>query len=581
MLRLALFLGVECEPVCLEPDEDGRTVESLEHSIPSSCNSIVLSPKVIRAYIGESAAYADRLAPLLRRFERVIVHGLRPSPSDSAVVRVLSEGQLNAIQRINPTATSYSITNDESEICGAFSGLEFGPPNASNDHVFVPSAGHDGLTSLISIGGLPFLASVNTSNAEVLFLGSSGVADLDLELDLPTLKDGFSRFVPHCMALRHVANESCWQPMKPHACVVIDDPLLRSNYGFVNFDSLLQSARAHRFHATVAFIPHNFDRNSPRILKMFLENPAQLSICFHGNDHTRGELAATDPALLSAILRTAEDRMSLHALATGLPCDRVMVFPQGRYSTEAMRALRAHNFLGAVNTSALPQNWHAQPTLGDLIRPACLRSAGFPLFLRRHIEQTDEFHVAANCFFGKPTIIVTHHDTFANPEPLLEVVDRINSLAPEMQWTNLATIASRAFLSRNGPDGSHHVHAYATTVMLENDSEAWRSYRVDWSNDGEEPAISHVLVDDCPSSDFLLDSAVVRVTTTLPPRTSRTFSIRYRPYEEAPSALGPSWRVRAYIRRRLSEIRDNYLSKRKTTLHAAQMVLRRFHPSSL
>ena len=143
-------------------------------------------------------------------------------------------------------------------------------------------------------------------------------------------------------------------PARENASIIIDDPLLRPNYGFLNFEYLLGLMKRHNFQTTVAFIPHNFRRNSRRVTRMFRGNDAYFGLCFHGNDHTGGEFASTDTALLNTMLHIAEQRMKLHRNITGLECDRIMVFPQGRFSVEAMAVLRSRNFDAAVNTVSTP-----------------------------------------------------------------------------------------------------------------------------------------------------------------------------------------------------------------------------------
>jgi hypothetical protein len=124
--------------------------------------------------------------------------------------------------------------------------------------------------------------------------------------------------MPHAMVLRHIFREKCWHPCKPHAAIIIDDPLRRRDYGYLNFETLLRPTEDRKFHSTVAFIPHNDRRNSARIIPMLCENPHRFSTCFLGNDHTQAESAFIDRALLSSMLGSAEERMKTHDQATGL-----------------------------------------------------------------------------------------------------------------------------------------------------------------------------------------------------------------------------------------------------------------------
>ena len=149
-------------------------------------------------------------------------------------------------------------------------------------------------------------------------------------------------------------------PNQPNGTLIIDDPLLRKNYGFLNYEHLLRLMDQHNFHTCVAFIPHNYLRNSPDITQIFRERSDRFSICFHGNDHTNAEFATKDACLLNSILTVAEERMEVHQKKTGIQCDRVMVFPQGRFSLNAMKVLKSHNFSAAVNSSPHTQEEHCR-----------------------------------------------------------------------------------------------------------------------------------------------------------------------------------------------------------------------------
>lgn len=417
------------------------------------------------------------------------------------------------------------------------------------------------------------MVSVRLEGAEVFFVASEDVADLASEVGDSLLSEYFSRLLPHAMALRYVAGEQCWRPCKTHASIIIDDPLLRKSYGFLDFDSLLRLANQHNFHAAIAFIPHNFQRSSPRITRMFRDNAARLSICFHGNDHTSGEFAATDTTLLNTMLDIAEHRMHSQRQRTGLPCDRVMVFPQGRFSIEAMKALKAHNFYAAVNTVPHPMQKAVRLTIRELAQPAVLRYGGFPLFLRRPIRHTQSHDIAFNAFFGKPILIVEHHDVFQRSEALAEIAGRINSVAPEVHWSNLATAVSNSILRRTAPDGEHHVRAYSGTVELPNPSGSIMPLSLEWDA-STDAAVEQVLMNDAPCSRFQVDDAGVRLSVELPPGNSQTFRLVHRNERAAVTTLGIRWNARAFVRRRLSEARDNYLSKNRHLLSVAKSIQR-------
>jgi len=275
------------------------------------------------------------------------------------------------------------------------------------------------------------------------------------------------------------------------------------------------------------------------------------------------------------LLRVAEDRMNLHHQMTGLPCDRVMVFPQGNFSIEAMKVLKSHNFYAAVNTVPHPAAQPVRLRIGEFAQPAVLRYGGFPLFIRKPIQQTQSHDIAFSLFFGRPVLIVEHHEIFQRPESLGEIAARINSVASEVHWSNLATVVSNSILTRRAPDGTYWVRAYSNTARISNDSGSIRRYSIGWSDSCDGASIEQVLTDGTPSRGLEIDDAGLQRSVELPPGSSQTFSLIHRnPYTTLRN-LGLRWKTRAFLRRRLSEIRDNYLSKNQPLLRAAKALQRR------
>ena len=571
LARLAEFLGVEWEPLPLARHIK-QHAEYIQRALPDQRSCFVVNPRVMREWIGGDTLPADLVSCLLSGFPRLVVHALRQNLYDSNAVAALSRGRVHSVHAVDGANTLYEIAKDSRDICGAFSGLSFGPTNPANDRVLSCSDGEPAVRNLISIDGRPFMAVLKQEGTEVFFLAGEDIADLDAEVD--DAVDGyFSRLVPHVMILRHIFCE-CWRPYQSHASVVLDDVLLRPNYGFLNFEFLLGLMKRHGFHTTVAFIPHNFRRSSPQITRMLRENSACFALSFHGNDHTAAEFASADKALLNTMLHIAKHRMRVHHEITGLDCDKVMVFPQGNFSVEAMRALKCHNFYAAVNTVPHPRNQPSRLTIRDLAQPAVLRYGGFPLFTRNTIQQTQSHHIAFNVFFGKPILIVGHHDIFQHPGLLTDAVSRINTVAPEIHWTNLANVVSNSILRRRTPDGTQDVRAYSGTVRLSNDSDFVERFSIGWNCFGDRLSVEHILRNLTPVSCFDVEDGQLRLLVELPPGDSQTFSVVYRNENTGGNYLGWQWNAKAFIRRRLSEVRDNYLSKNARVLAVAKTLQR-------
>jgi hypothetical protein len=588
LIRLAEFLGVSCEALLLMKME-GRSAsqtgaECLERAIPKGPACLVVNPRVMQDWIARGSFSPELASFLVSRFSHLLVHALRPVPFDQSLIAALSGGSLLGLQELERSNYSYEIPAEAKDVCEAFAGLSFGPANSNpansdpansgNDRIFAVRPEAPPARILISIGGRPFMAALRHEQTEIFFLAGRDIADLDAEIGDTPLVHYFSRLLPHAMALRYTFGEESWRPGEPHACVVIDDPLLRRNYGFLNFESLLDLMQRHNFHTTVAFIPHNFRRSSPQIAKLFRDDADRFSLCYHGNDHTGAEFAATDTALLNTMLQIAEQRMRSHDQTTGLSCDRVMVFPQGNFSAEAMSVLRSRNFECAVNTTPHPTGQANRLTLRDIAQPAVLRYSGFPLFLRNYSQDTQPADIAFKLFFGKPVLIVEHHDVFQRPDCLLDAVARINAAAPAIHWSSPARAAADATLRRR-VSGTLHVRAYSRTVKVANDSPAPQRFSIEWGHNTQGSPVEQVLDGEGRCTNFEVDGLGTRLSVDLAVGSEQTFSLVHRNGHPTLRSLGFRRNTKAYLRRRLSEVRDNCLSKNACMLAASKAVKRR------
>jgi hypothetical protein len=267
--------------------------------------------------------------------------------------------------------------------------------------------------------------------------------------------------------------------------------------------------------------------------------------------------------------------MKVHEQVTGLHCDRVMVFPQDNYSVEAMEVLKSRNF-HAASSSPNPVSRPVPLRIADLAQPAVLRYGGTPLFIRNFIKDTESQDIAFNLFFGRPILIGEHHDTFKHPGSLLEVVQKINSIAPGISWSNLESIVDNSTLKRRRPDGTVQVRPYSSNVLIANDSASVERFSIEWGQSGQFSAVEQVLRDGTRFPGAELDDTGIRVLAELPPGASQVFSVVYRNDHVVLGNPGFMWDAKVFLRRRLSEVRDNYLSKNHHVLTAAKTLQRRF-----
>jgi hypothetical protein len=127
----------------------------------------------------------------------------------------------------------------------------------------------------------------------------------------------------------------------------------------------------------------------------------------------------------------ATARMIEHEKKTGIPFDRIMVFPQGKFSNTALEVLKKNSYLAAVNTEAMSVDGRI--------------SSVFPFFLRYKPENV------TYCV-SDPLFIVLHHDYFKSGyEKLTDLVDEINARSIYIRWDSLGNIV-RTFVPANEGD---------------------------------------------------------------------------------------------------------------------------------
>jgi hypothetical protein len=169
--------------------------------------------------------------------------------------------------------------------------------------------------------------------------------------------------------------------------------------------------KEHNFFAEIAFIPWNYRRSDPKTVRLLADNPEYFCICVHGCNHTANEFAGRDYDKLSALSSAALWRMEEHKRLTGLSYDPVMVFPQGRFSSVAMLALKDQGYHAAFNSTLRATDRDELPAI-EYQRPATTIYHDFPLFLRRYPKSKSDF--LQDFASGRPIIIVEHHWAFRN-----------------------------------------------------------------------------------------------------------------------------------------------------------------------
>jgi hypothetical protein len=344
---------------------------------------------------------------------------------------------------------------------------------------------------------------------------------------------------------------------------VIDDLVLKSRHGFVNFQELLSLMKQHKFSTNIAFIPWNWRRSVPEVVRLFKANPETYSISVHGCDHTRAEFGSLDRRHLYWKTQQALERMNRHESITGIRHDRVMVFPQGIFSEAAMSALKRTDLLAAVNSDIVSADSHPRAiTISDVWDTAVMCYSSFPLFTRRYPWEGIE-NFAFDALLGKPAIILIHHDYCSDHcRRLVDFVDRLNALKCRLTWRGLGDVVRRSSRQRQLSPDVMEVEMYGSELRVENRSEQPKRFLIR-KRDADPSAIKELRDGSGPIAWNPMNGRI-NFEIELNPAEGNTVSVKFHDLRSYGQNREPiSYKVNAMLRRYLCEIRDNYVTTTK------------------
>jgi hypothetical protein len=438
----------------------------------------------------------------------------------------------------------------------------------------------------VGLGGEAFQSVIRADEGEVFFgVRRAGVRfylnvwgrTLDISSLSPAyfdVKRSFGEAVPPVFYLKWAFRYAAFLQNQTYACLIVDDPPLKRRYGFLDFREALELMDRHNFSTTIAFIPWNRHRTHPRTLSLFRSRPERLSLVVHGCDHTASEFAVRSPALLNRKTRTSTERMEYFRRRAFLEADRVMVFPQGRFSPETGRVLKLNGFVAAVNTEVAPAQREANETqISDLWSVAIMKYGTFPIFTRRYAGHGIE-NFAFDGLLGKPCLIAAHHDVFRDhARNLVDLVAHLNALRWNLAWRPLGEAIRRSFTIFRLDDGTSVVRMFAGNLEVVN-PEAEARETLFLKEEGDSDCIQAVRVNQTPV-DFSVEGGFLRFRLTVLPGETVMVRVAYRDgLEPVPDGDSSESSFKVAARRYLSEFRDNYLSRSDFLYHFASQLKR-------
>jgi hypothetical protein len=558
LTKIVKFLGGTIKLMKLTT-EVAEHPERLKSAIPT-VGCLITSAQTLAKLGGDNWRGVGRQRLLIGLAANVLVYGFQPTPGESQVLRELTSDSLVGVEPLPTGGRKISVAQDSRKVCRQFSGLSFDTIEPNTQFTFIQGTGQGACSPLISIGQRPFFVRREVQGCQWLLLASQQIADLDARVPRSaSILQFFSSLVPVLMFLRCSSNNQFWHNDSPTACFIIDDPLLTRHYGFLDYQRLLELMERERFCTSIAFIPWNFSRSDRGTAKLFSAYPHRYSLCVHGCDHTGREFGTTNHLLLGEKAQQALDRMTMHRKLSGIGFDDVMVFPQGFFSTAAMKALKSCGYLAAVNSTPYPVDATEDLTLRDLLGVAVTEFSNFPLFTRHYPRSVAE--LAFDLFLGKPALVVEHHGFFRDGyKSLAETIAKLYSLDERLQWSNLGMICSRACLKKVADNGDIYVLFFTDRFCLRNETNRPQHYvLIRQASPGQDVriAINGRHVDTAQETDG------IKAQLSLEAGQAAEIRVEHDQRESmtVPRRKDRLYQTKVFIRRSLSEFRDNYLDK--------------------
>jgi hypothetical protein len=482
------------------------------------------------------------------------------------LVQLLTGDERAELRCIHLREEEFVVAND-TEFCGVMASLRIPASRASDNACLVSNIGNTGALSLISSASGSMFLTLQYGHVPVFVSTSAQIIDIDAELTTQNfdVRDHFLSAVPVVLYVKWAFTETCWSAPETNACLVIDDPVLKSTHGFVNFQQLLSLMKRHNFSTNVAFIPWNWRRSAPEVAQLFRENPERFSLSVHGCDHTRAEFGGSNQQRLYWKTQQALERMDRHRSITGIHHDPVMVFPQGIFSEAAMSALKRTDLVAAVNNDIISADSCPRAITIAEVWDIAVMGYAFPLFTRRYPWEGIE-NFAFDTLLGKPAIIIIHHDYCSDHcRRLVDFIDRLNALKCRLAWRSLGEIVRRSCRQRELSPDAVEVEMYGSELRVENCFGQAKRFLIK-KRECEPSAIREI----CGGSGPLAWNSVdghINFEIELGSGESETVGIRFHKLAgNGGNGDNLPYRFKTMLRRYLCEARDNYVTTTKSRL---------------
>jgi len=557
-VKLATFAGLYAKVVKV-----GSNFMELLESDEKKPHTVAISVESLKSLIDYYYDSEKILYSISKQIRYLYVFGFQYDNISLSILRLLlDDNDSSFLKKCGSTDEYCQISNDFKNVTKELSGIKLKTVNTETDIVFnLDESFNNNIDPYIEIKGRPYFFSKTHGNCRIFFHGTNKL----LDIDKPALSDFnivevFPQFIPTLMFLRYAFGDFCWHNNRQYANLIIDDPYLKKKYGFVDYEKLVGNMDSNNYTTTIAFIPWNYKRTEKNTAELFINRKDRLSLCVHGCDHTGGEFGETDAEKLDSIVNKATRKMELHKESTNVHYNKIMVFPQGRFSSAAMRSLDNGNYIAAINTIPFPTDLSENRLrIADILDVCITKYSEMPLFLRNYpSEDIDIFLIYA--FLNKPLFIVEHHNFFKNGfSEINEFIQKINTIPGNTIWTDPGKIVHGSYVQKFIDETTIHCRIFCNYATVYNDTASKLKYVI--RREGIFTPVKAVFVDGRLHKYTIEDNIL---TINLQLAAESLIKVKIVTHSNK-NVTYPSDRLlnrlKVFIRRYLSDFRDNYLSK--------------------
>jgi len=508
--------------------------------------------------------------------------------SRESLLKKLTDNVITGAIYPTDSSTDYIVSDSFPEITREFTGLKLSYPAPQTDFAITvnpnSTSNIDTIVSATddSLKLYPVFIRYRKGKGNIFVLGTKQTKSFENTQMVEFYNTQyFSEIVSVMIFLRYSCGDECWHREIDYANLTIDDPFLVEPYGNLEFKGLLTSMETHNFNTTIAYIPWNYDRSNPKVAKLFLDHPDRYSMVIHGNNHDHYEFYKYNKVSLKEQendIIEALNRMKEFRKLTGIPYDKIMIFPHGIAPEKTLEFLKKYNFVATVNNQDAPLETKRPQSTFYGMEPAIMDYANFTA-LKRHSTQgyriwsfrkaksgIEVAPYAFDLFIDKPVLIVAHQDFFfSGIDAFNSTADAINNLAGEVKWTSLGNILKHLYLEKTNDDGSIDMRMYGNKLVLSNKSGSKKLYHIRKKETLNVP-ISKVTINGAETN-YIIENDTLKVHEVIPLRDSMELEIIYN--EEIPNIANfptgflkniQKSGVRVWGLRRFSDFRDRHLS---------------------